>query len=318
MEKTKLLLVFGRHGNEGTKASRFFRAKIVPFLEEEVKQGGKKAAIVYESTIYHGLLHDSTTEEDLRALLMQTGNKRGRNTATIDTELKRFDERMAEFRVYSNRGHSPPVAYYRDFGVDDVVLKINRAVPGRILHFTEPHSAEVVYHYWAWGLASKEYLRSIADRERSTKALTDSMREFVQFTLERDRLLFPFVESLRREDPNRAIIIPRGDKHSGMSGLYTPDKYDAVIKIESSPSDFMDDLIDRSYRFEHTEKELRHYGELQSHYLDFVNQHHMPRICGILDALRLHWLTLAINERLMENARTYAFTKVESASYIPR
>ncbi len=308
MNRTKLLLITGAHGsNKHRPNAKFFRDDVLPFLEENVVRGGMRAALIYEILHFDMIPTAPKSEQEMRTVLAQDGNRGRKNKEAVQAELTKIERLMTkDWRETRDKGQ-PFMKVSLNWGFEDVVLSINQTKPGQIAHYMEPQSAETAYGFWATEILWKEFVDiSQEEREARINALIEYIRKLAEIQVHRDRLVFSLSERLRGEDPERAIIIPRGTAHRGMQVLFSDDKYDLTYKDAGYLLDFTDEAIARSYVDSLSTAELRKYAELELDYLRYwaVHRYSLRQIL-----LKLFGSTVVAEKELEKAARDYALSQ---------
>ena len=196
-----------------------------------------------------------------------------------------------------------------DLGFEDAVLRINRSKPGQITHFMEPQTAETAYAWWATEVLIRELDRyRFDDRDKQVSIMMNYLKQFAIYDVGRDKAVFSLVDQLRKENPYRAIIIPRGTAHRGMRVLFTPDNYDVLFKESEDARllDFGDEFIGRSYVEIPSNEEVHRYAELQLDYMNhrITHRYTLPQIFR-----RLFTGKLVAELTLVAASRQYALSK---------
>ena len=158
--KTKVLLVFGMHGSDRRGYSippdkPFFRKSVVPFLEEHVEKGGKKATIIRELSVGSKVsdLICGKGEKRLRSLavvrfMAKTAGHRESvegyemMLSLIRTACGMYEAGAAEGYQMLDKGTDvPDIAHW---GFEEYMLRINKRSPGAIRSVCERLDAEAV------------------------------------------------------------------------------------------------------------------------------------------------------------------------------
>ena len=277
MKRTTLLLAFGTHGNaelEGDK--RFFRNAIIPFLDEHVKKGKGKAAVIYEGFQPTRIEEDESRPEKERVKDNLAFLRRKKKTVMDYLGLMSagFEETAsAILRNIANKG-TPPGSYipkdmeqeitsmlYSSFlGFEEYAMALNRLEPGTVSFFSEPQNAQAIYAE-TYG---KLLQRSLSLEPKNSGIAAKCMALDIEHMMLRDREVKNLAERLAKESPDIAIIIPRGRAHAPMEMLFDKNKYGISLHIGSPDIlTFENDAMIRAYGGRLSRRELRLFAKLE-------------------------------------------------------
>ncbi len=313
MEKTKLLLVFGKHGYQREKYDeQFSKNAIVPFLEQEIENKKRTAIIITELLEYNNLKSGPRSIDDKKKIMALTGKKAQTKRNLINAELqaieKKINQKWKETREYGE----PFMKRTLNLGFEYKVLEINTKSTGQIENIIEPQTAQTAYNAWKADLLAEKIEEHKFNPEKQIDALADYSEQMIQFQLKRDKDIASLADKLQKQNPERAIIIPRGTAHKGMEVLFDNTIYD-IIKHEADYAlDFTDELILKSYKSIPTKEEIKEYAKLQNHY---VNNYTKNRTSLVQIGWRIFGNEHNAELNLEKNAREYALSMVKELSY---
>jgi len=270
-------LAFGTHGNaelEGDK--RFFRNAIIPFLDEHVKKGKGKAAVIYEGFQPTRIEEDESKPEKERVKDNLAFLRRKKKTVMEYLGLisAGFEETAsAILRNIANKG-TPPGSYipkdmeqeiigmlYSSFlGFEEYAMALNRLEPGTVSFFSEPQNAQAIYAE-TYG---KLLHRSLGLEPKNPGIATKCMALAIEHMMLRDREVKDLAGRLAKESPEIAIIIPRGRAHAPMEMMFKQDRYDISLHIGSPDIlTFENDAMIRAYGGKLSRRELSLFAKLE-------------------------------------------------------
>jgi len=321
VKRTKLLLAFGTHGNaelEGDK--RFFRNAIIPFLDEHVKNGKGKAAVIYEGFQPTRIEEDGSRPEKERVKDNLAFLRRKKKTVMDYLGLisAGFEETAsAILRNIANKG-TPPGSYipkdmeqeitsmlYSSFlGFEEYAMALNRLEPGTVSFFSEPQNAQAIYAE-TYG---KLLHRSLSLEPKNPGIATKCMALDIEHMMLRDREVKILADRLAAEDPDIAIIIPRSRNHMAMEALFERDRYDISLLMGSLGEwSFESDAMVGFYAGELSERELMLYAKLEQELLSYTKSFR-------LDVVQQDRFPLEVLDRVYLEARAYAIAKNQEAA----
>ena len=334
MKKTKLLLAFGTHGNaelEGDK--RFFRNAIIPFLDEHVKKGKGKAAVIYEGFQPTRIEEDGSKPEKERVKDNLAFLRRKRKTVMEYLGLisAGFEETAsAILRNIANKG-IPPGSYipkdkeqeitgmlYSSFlGFEEYAMALNRLEPGTISFFCEPQNAQAIYAE-TYG---KLLHRSLSLEPKNSRIAAKCMVFALEHMMIRDREVKNLAERLAKESPEIAIVIPRGRAHAPMEMLFKQDRYDISLHIGSPDIlTFENDAMIRAYGGKLSRRELSLFAKLEEEINAYIRMMGFDLDSDKPDGRLLEYAKLAGRspiqalEKLIFDARAYAIANNPQAA----
>jgi hypothetical protein len=261
--RTPLLLAFGEHPAEcgGIRYGadkRFFKSAVVPFLEEHVERRGVKAAIIFEFNMGFDLQgYDRLNPAHAKAvhdLVAQTGKDMG------DAVSPSLD---AGAEIGAN-------AYWFDWGFLDKVIAINSNKPGRVQNIVEPLGADTAWNMWDQALVS-DAMRKAGTFEERVEIEKEVIKYSARTCIQRSRRVAELARSMRGQEPQMAIIIPRGYAHSGMVAFFGQDKFDitCVSHMRGAPR-FSSDIIIEAFGREVSEDEWRRHAALSLRFSSYA------------------------------------------------
>ncbi len=293
MKRTPLLLVFGAHGgrNGGLKVppdKEFYKGLVDPFVEKHVVRGGKRAVVVHE---YNTSINcENLSNSEVSQIMSNLEHRlKLKLDATFNHGMKMDEDSMDWF----------------DWGFMDKILEINREAPSTIECVIEPLGASTQWIMWKQQQLSR-IVRHTDSFDESVIAEAELIRGSIEICMDRDKRLAGFIHKLRTEDPDRAIIIPRGYAHKGMAMDFD---YLNYMKIEAARLTaapwFSTEAIIEAFSKQLTPAELERYARLSLHYNEYYYSHmdqHLAqaRMAGAEPVEGLKQLTL--------HAREYAFS----------
>lgn len=269
--RTALALAFGEHpgqshGLEFDADRKFFRAAILPFLEEHVIRRGKRALIIHEFNVGF----------DLNGL--ERGNEEHEK---ILGELVRKTEENANARlsatINSGMPLSPDQGWF-EWGYGERIAEINRSIPGAIRNIVEPLQPGTVWRMWEQTL--------VCERSRITGSLAESVdiemeliRRSIDICLERSRRVVALVKEARESHPEMAIVVPRGFAHRGMADDFDYSEFEMTVSysLRGAPL-FSSEAIIESFGRTLGKEELRRYAMLSLNFDDYTRRVGLPGI----------------------------------------
>lgn len=261
--RTPLLLAFGEHPAEcgGIRYGadkRFFKSAVVPFLEEHVERRGEKAAIIYEFNMGFDLQgYDRLNPAHIQAvqtMVAQTGKGMG------DSVSPSLD---AGSEIGAN-------AYWFDWGFLDKVMAINSITPGRVRNIVEPLAADTAWTMWDQSLAA-DAMRNAGSFEERVEIEKEVIKYSARTCAGRSRRVADLVRRIRGQEPQMAIVIPRGYAHSGMVAFFGQEEFDitCVSHMRGAPR-FSSDIIIEAFGREVSEEEWRRHAALSLRFSNYA------------------------------------------------
>lgn len=293
MQRTPLLLVFGEHGGRNGRLrtppdKEFFKDIVHPFVEKHIVRGGKRALIIHE---YNTAINCDGLDNTGVSNAMGT-IERGLNQkleATFNQGFAMDEDSMHWF----------------DWGFMDMVLEINRGAPGTVECIVEPLGASTQWIMWRQNRFARAR-RASPTFDDTVMAEVEMIKGSIEICMDRDRRLVEFVHKLRRENPDRVIIIPRGYAHKGMAHDFDYLNYRKAeaARLTGAPW-FSTEAIIEAFSRRLTQSELERYARLSLHYSEYYYSHMdeylaEAALSGLAPVDGLRSLTL--------NAREYAFS----------
>jgi hypothetical protein len=299
MERTKVMLAFGRHGFQdgpiepipNAGHTRFFRKAIEPFIEENVIKGGRKAAFIIENVsdwakrnftwkvdaMMKNLYLFSLTgasASDVKAGAVLSGMNAGEKfeIAVESVAERNFEDKNGRKYFFKESGggleiykhmtsdefmeilkacehmmeeserHRASDLKLKDTGTrcnfhwqldsGSLVRRINRKKPGQITHYLEPPTVTALSADWRSRTLMEQAMAS-TDHDEAIRLTLRSIDASARSLVQRDIEMVKLVETLREENPARAIMITRGLAHKHMATLFDQEKYELTIAEES-------------------------------------------------------------------------------------
>lgn len=256
-KRTPLLLLFGEHpGRCGPLMLRgdreFFRRNFAPFVEKEVAGAGKSALMIHEYNPAVGL-DAFPSPEGLISLQMHLDHMR----VSINGALAKT--------LGAGKGLERGMEWF-DWGCAEEIIRVNRARPGAIENVIEPLCAEVAA---TLGLPD-EAGRGRAGFGEKLEREKRNVAMAVQVCRQRSATLARSIKALRKEDPERPIIVTRGFAHQGMERFFGRDEFEitSAARLISAPYPSTEAVM-KGMSGEITEAELRRYAEMSVHFNEY-------------------------------------------------
>jgi hypothetical protein len=322
MAKTKLLLAFGAHGNLKSAGERgFFRDTIVPFLDEHVVREKKKAALIYETVLEIPMRYDTTQPEPFRTIsaLDTLKEKRESILKGLDTLLAHASGKIAALFSNSFDKGITPYAFATEswelaflgslelWGFAQDAIRLNGAMPDSIRFFLEPQNSEVVY----LGENQKFLIRLLQQGKlRDLELMTEYMGLGIREMLLRDSGVVALADKLAAENPDGAIIIPRGVAHAPIEHFFDKDRYDVTTHVSGMGIvPFSSNALVKAYRGALDERELRLYAKLEMELLKYFESLGFDVVNGpderMLKFIRQGESAVEAFSRITRDARAY-------------
>jgi hypothetical protein len=231
MGKTKVFLALGEHDLRGRPANvSFFRDTISPILDQ-IDKDGTRGIIVHEVIVGPRL-----RSKDIPKFLAKSPADRVRAVARLDERVNRLARGVrSHFEVTLDIGE--PDNWFGEWGFEQSLLSINKRTPGRIRSAIEPQAtcllltvelSHYLLHHWVEDIVDFEGLKNMA-KARMFSVVTNLFL--------RDCALTKCILDLAAEDPQRAIIVPRGYSHIGIYerlDLYHSDIFEISLTMDNS------------------------------------------------------------------------------------
>jgi hypothetical protein len=257
MARTPLLLAFGvhpgsRHGIPYSADRKFFRDVTIPFIEGH---SGRKAVIIHEYNI--GCPSETGLQGDVHsAAYLQ-------RYASLHQEHVR---KMLEDSVNVGLNPDPSNRSWFDWGCLDEIIAMNSSRPGSVFNTIEQLSGTTLSIMREQSLLNQGF-RLAMPRDAELAVEISVMKKSVEVAFNRNRRLVRFVESLRQEDSERAIVIMRGYAHLGMAKLFDHLDYEmTVVSHHPGAPYFSSEAIIASFGRDLPEQEWVRYGTLSLDY----------------------------------------------------
>ena len=312
MKKTKLLLAFGAHGDlkiEGD--SKFFRKAVIPFLEEHVERGKRKAAIICEGTMPEEIPRDKAGPEPVRTVAALYWLMRDREgfleratewVAERDKKANSFFMDVADKGLLESGTQGWPNSDF--WGFEEYAMGLNRKEPGTVRFLMEPPNIEAIY----MDAFRKTISRLLRLTGENLEFVAESMRYSMRSAMLCDKEVLGLTDQLAQEDPDIAIIIPRSRSHMAMEAFFSRDRYDVFVRTGSLGEwSFESDALVRFYAGDLGERELMLYAKLEQELLSYTKSFR-------LDIVQQDRFPLEVLERVYLEARAYAIAKNQEAA----
>lgn len=254
-KKTPVLFAFGHHPWGALHGdTRFFRRSVVPFAKNQLNQG-RRVAIIAEMTTYL-----SRYDKDYYSHKLE---QKGLNPE----QAMRAWAAVQEIVMQHNILRTDPVIH-KPWGFEKAVVKLNQNGAGIELT-VEPNLISTVYLLHVPALLNPPDIKQLRHKSYSEQLdeMVTYLRAWIAAHVSRDRNVAQKANDLASEDPDRAIIIPRGYGHRGMVCLFDETRYSITIKERSFPMDFIYDAMALSYTKELNQSELEQFAKLQLNFL---------------------------------------------------
>ena len=261
--RTPLALAFGDHparcnGVYYGADKPFFRNAVVPFLDEQVVRGGRRAIIIHEFNIFF----------DLNNL----DPKNASHIRHVEGIMKEAEKNAnAHFRQTLDAGR--PLrenAGWFDWGYLDYIAEINGRTPNMITNIVEPQRGSTL---WLMNGYGSQYTPvgdadSFANR---VAAEAESIRGSIRICLERSRRVSALVKEIRRKYPDAAIVVPRGYAHKGMAVDFDQSEFQLTVseRLKGVPL-FSSEAIAASFSGALGDAEIARYARLSIYYSEYV------------------------------------------------
>lgn len=260
--RTPLLLAFGEHPAEcgGIRYGadrKFFRSAIVPYLEEHVLKRGQRAAVIFEYNVGF----------DLAGYVR---NNPEHEKAVEEIVTRYWGIAANELLPSLNRGVWPikPTDWF-DWGYLDRVISINAGRPNSVICALEPLGANTAWDMYEQSGKSGA-LRFAGTFLEKVEVEMEILRYSARICVERSRRVARLAQAIRRQDPDAAIIIPRGYAHSGMTAFTSQEEFDITFMahMRGAPR-FSSDMIIESFRRDVGAEEQKRYAALSLHFSSY-------------------------------------------------
>jgi len=255
--RTKVLFAFGTHGDKCHGGSTpmdkpFFKRSVVPFLEEHVGKGGKKATIIYESTfatsikkifdrVYGGYEEFWRGLAALRYMTKVEGN--GECAGDYETLLSLIRdlceahevEVANQYQMFDKGTDAPSLIHW---GFEEYMLQINKRSPGSIRSICEGQDAEAVLAVIAEMYGFGALLKSVANEPHIgfAGAFVEKVKTGAEATRRRDMVVIKQMEEIAAGDPDGVIVVPRGWGHKVMVKLIDNGRFEVTVKEKTDRS----------------------------------------------------------------------------------
>jgi hypothetical protein len=157
----------------------------------------------------------------------------------------------------------------------DVLVEINGKAPGTAVTIVESQSASTIWLCWERMLMERK-LYVAGSREEEIELEKAVLKKASEIAFERNRRVFAHAQELRKESPKKAIIIPRGYAHLGMSTFFDPIDYDITFtsRHRGAPRFSSEAIID-SFKRQLSEQDWAWYASLSLHFSEYydANRH---------------------------------------------
>jgi hypothetical protein len=250
----------------GLRADRpFFRRTVGSFLDRQLSEG-RRSAIILEGAMQYPFFDKTNLEHKL-----------AEKGLDFNSAMR---ARLALFEIYTVEGCliENPQSDKWSWGFERTARGISETNPGMIEVVTEPQSIEVFLKLSQPPLnggGMPSYPLPGRTYQEKVNFVAAFITAFIEAHQKRDKLVFKLSESLSEQDPSRAIIIPRGYGHRGMSVYFTPENYRVTICEKGSNSTPLDDAFKLSYARLLSPIEIDRYAKM---YIDWLRLNAMTRL----------------------------------------
>ncbi len=265
MAKTPLLLMFGRHVGDIAKHQRkkqekvlkgdtkFFKRSAKKFFKDRILAEGRRGVVIHELSIdidADKLKDDKGRKLDKEEVLKEKDKPKESLLDQIEGMLdEATEDLLAIFSLTLNIGEK--MFSFSDWGYEPQMIAINRKYPGRIANILEPQTAEALIQMWEEELLCKRIMEAGINEnmDKLIQMKLEEQRIMLESLLQRDEQIFKLAKRLAQEDPERAIIIPRGGAHSAMAQRFfaNSDLFDIECHVSSEESGFGEEELIRAY-----------------------------------------------------------------------
>jgi hypothetical protein len=161
------------------------------------------------------------------------------------------------------------------FGLERAVQGINQRDPGTIEVVIEPQRRETFMKFIAFleGHRKFEDARTEKDKKKMIRTSTEKSKALLEHAIGRDWTVFKLAKAAAEQDPDRAIIIPRGWAHMGMVEKFFAncDLFDIEVKINDVQPAAMGNAFVKSYKEPLSEREWHRVSEYDLYYHEYMN-----------------------------------------------
>ena len=255
------MLAFGEHpGQHGDKVypahRKFFKAALLPFLED-ARQRGQRVLVIHEMSVdYRTKGLDGVNKADVESLeaglQIAENNMNGLLSESLDV------------------GQMLNVARdWFDWGYLDVIVDLNQAAPGTIRNIVEPFGANTLGHIDEHTELFRRSQNPMPFRER-LRLEAELIRASIKISLSRSLRVVKLIKRLRSENPDLAVAVPRGYAHHGMSEHFDYSEFEMTVasSLKGAPS-FLADAVAESFRRPLTDQELMIYARLSLYFEEY-------------------------------------------------
>jgi hypothetical protein len=230
--RTKVLFAFGMHEFVFPSRKRFFRGSVVPFVEENARNG--RVAIIHEMGYTEAFFTNRISDEDKIRACNLAREQRGQNDTQLAEVFGKAEQMVNQGLLDACEQGLPIRTVLPDWGFWKDIVRIHRERPGAIKNLVEPvPDLDAVYGYWrSQSLAGGHGDRSLALEER-LRCMEGFIVETARMVLHRDNAVLGLVARLSKEEPGISIVIPRGMQHNGMAQRLDPCFFEVTIKEDS-------------------------------------------------------------------------------------
>ena len=312
MSKTALLLAFGAHNSKSGYDKKFNRDTVGNFIDEKVVSDGRNAIIITELLGYDIFPSAPKTIDQKIELFGMSKNRIRKVKKVIEREAKDYENRLNNKWKETRENGSPFMWRTLSLGFEPKVLAINSKDHGRIQNIVEPHSAEIGFEKWMSDLSYESYAQTrYVSREEKLGAMKKYVSHFLKSQIARVLALANKADKLRQENPDMAIIIPRGTSHRGMLSLFNENDYDISSASADYALDFVDELLANSYDVFPDSDTLDKVVSLQ---LDYESHFQRAKIKPYQLFLRSFGFSHHSERLLEDSSRSYAYSREELSS----
>jgi hypothetical protein len=260
MTRTKVLLAFGLHAEPGMFGAdrRFFSKAVSRFFNKKIRKRG--AALIMESFD----MGEDLQLEGIRKL------RSASRTAweAVNEEFRHMQEKLEETsRKFFENGEMPPeLAGASAWGFEELLLSSNRVRPGTVKYFAERASLKPFEAQWDSRILKEDFCARNWQGRQSLDIMIEYIKKMAEMIVGRDKAVFNLARRLVWQDPQRAIIMPRGFRHHGMQLLFDKKDYDVTVEMGQDPSDmtYSGLIACKSYQGELPKEVYEQYGTLEA------------------------------------------------------
>ncbi|MCP4648119.1 MAG: hypothetical protein GY852_10385 [bacterium] len=272
MKRAPVLLAMGRHGtkDDGSCQKGFFKKTVVPFMREQVSKR-RNVFLIQELFIHEGGFKPFTPERRKQLLAEDEGAIHSIQK-TLDSTKDKWDLMLRESIGKGIESEGAARIGITDWGYMEAILELNAERENSVIMVVEPPDArvlckdmqrrdfdkKVMEEPTSWEMGDEMAgLRSMVER------IGRSMHNTINVTVGRDSALVGLVKRIVAENPDPAIIVPRGSAHIGMEHLFDPEVFELTVIGSGLPKDFSQRAVYESYKRELQPQEIGEFALMQ-------------------------------------------------------